>query len=101
MFQVTLFLGAPIEGGLAAALQRLDPAAAAMFIGEGAGHYLTYASLNGLRYIGKFAGDSADLTALDLLQNHIHSLLAKVVPDPALCRLPLTLIAVPAPESHG
>jgi hypothetical protein len=100
MFQVTLFLGAPIEGDLASALQRLDPVAASMFIGEGAGDYLTYATVNGMRYIGKFAGDSAGLAALDLLQNHIRSLLAKVVSDPALCRPPLTLIAVPKPEPH-
>lgn len=80
MYTAELFLGFPIDLLFAEKLTALDPGYRALFIQDNA-IYLREITYNNIRYIGKVAGKVSELTALDLLEANIFSLLKKLVDD--------------------
>lgn len=79
MFEISLFLGCPVESSFAIALESVDPRIVALFIQDGDVHYLQEIIHEGKRYIGKFTEQITDIASLSLMESNIHSLLKKVV----------------------
>ena len=98
MYQVTLFLGFPVDPPFASSLAALDPATVGLFIDDKEQNYLCSLDFEGKRYLGKYAGDLSTLTDLELLQNNIYSLLNRLVPASPCRSIPLSLLAVPASQ---
>lgn len=73
-----LFLGFPIDTSFSLSLKKVSPEIRSLFIQE---DYLQEICYKNVSYLGKQIGQKTDLTALDLTQNHILSLLRKLVPN--------------------
>lgn len=94
LYQVTLFLGLPIDDMLDSFLKKVDPEIASIFIGGTDSDYLSIAFYEGSRYLGKYAGELTTLDDLELLQGNIHSLLAKLLPDFPASKPSIKLVAL-------
>ncbi len=81
MYSVALFLGFPIDHAFAEALKSIDSQLANLFIRKNDDSYLQEVSYNGVRYLGKFAGEINDPASLKLLEENIYSLLKRIVPN--------------------
>src|SRR5438105_1590338 len=90
MFVAKLFLGFPIEHDFSLKLDKVNPEIVSLFVKKG-GDYLEKINFKGVSYLGKFVGDIADGTALELLEANIYSLLKKLVPEYSYEKIPLLL----------
>lgn len=104
MYRAELFLGFPVDSLFAKKLAMLDTGYVSLFIQHNE-TYLREVTYNNVKYLGKAAGKVNELTALDLLEANIISLLKKLVSDypyqqnslhlfPLLEKLPSTPYAV-------
>jgi len=96
MLELTLFLGFPID---TETFDALNPSLKGAYLKEGEA-YLSPISHKKTLYLGKWAGSSAELGRLQLLQENIQSLLAKLMPDRPAGQFPLQLIAIQPQESR-
>lgn len=96
MLTVSLFLGFPIDAFYAAAFEKIDPQVLKLFIGTGEQCYLNEVTFEGIRYVGKFAGDLCSIPDLELLEKNIYSILNKIVPHHPSEGVPLVLFAAPS-----
>lgn len=78
-FNVQLFLGFPVDSLYRSLIDRADSALVSLFL-QDSGEYLQQIDHEGITYYGKLF-DKATLHDLELLENHIFSLLRKLVPD--------------------
>lgn len=90
MYEVSLFLGFPVDKEVENLLKKNDQQLLALFI-DNKGEHLHDAIYNHRRYLGKNAGQVSDLETLSLLETHIYSLLTKLIPDYDFQSKPLTL----------
>lgn len=95
MFAVELFLGFPVDALFADNKQEIDPQVVALFVQNG-DEYLQDVMYKDKRYFGKFAGKINDLAALELLEEHIYSLLKKIVPSHNFEKKQLSLFPAPS-----
>lgn len=98
VFDVTLFLGFPVDVAYAKALASANPQLLQLFLSAGHSDYLTEVVHGGLRYIGKSSGEMSSIAQIELLQNNIYSLLRKLTPQYPFTQVPLTLLAIPRAE---
>lgn len=98
MFTALLFLGLEVTDPIAQALDAADPAAVSAFIKKDDA-YLQDINYNDRRYIGKFAGAQTDLASLELLEENIRSLLAKILEPQILSDTSLHLF--PLVDKHA
>lgn len=80
MYSVALFLGFPLDQLLAEELKSVDSQLASLFIGRNDNSCLQEITYNGVRYLGKFAGEISDPDSLKLLEANIYSILKRIVP---------------------
>lgn len=79
MFERKLFLGFQIEPSFQKALLAVNQQLLALFIGKD-GEYLHELSYEKKRYLGRFVDSPVELTTLELSQEHIYSLLKRLIP---------------------
>lgn len=91
-FAVRLFLGFPVDDAFALKLEKVPPAILNSFISEGE-NYLQDIIDQGVRYLGKFSVPCIELSALELLETNIYSLLQKIEPNYFYHNTPLVLLA--------
>lgn len=94
----SLFLGFPVEGLFALAFQSIPLEMRALFI-RPEGDFLHEHTRKGVRYLGKEVDSITNLADLELLQNHIYSVLKKLLPDYPCASTPLLLFAYPKENS--
>lgn len=75
-----LFLGFPLEKDFVELLNQINPYLRDLFIKKN-GDYLQEIDFNQINYLGKYAGFIIDSQALEQLEDHIYSLLKKLVPN--------------------
>lgn len=95
MFSVSLFLGFPVNTTYSAALAEIDPLIIKMFISDSEESYLNEVIFEGTRYFGKYVGEVAVVSELELLQQNIYSILNKLIPNQKCESVPLVLFAAP------
>ncbi len=94
MFQTSLFVLFPVSEAFEKMLQGTNPSLVAMFT-QGGDDYLESVEHNGQHYLGKCAGDTADIARITLLEANIGSLLRRLVPDYPYQETPLVVLAKP------
>lgn len=77
---VELFLGFHVPAEYAGKLNRVSPEVLALFIQDNP-VYLRQVVIDDVVYLGKFIGKNVEVDTLSLIQNHILSLLKKLVPE--------------------
>ncbi len=98
MFDYQLFLGLPLSASYQEELHVLPDSVRNTFIQREVSPYLQVVEHEGVMYLGKFAGASVELAALDALQTHIYSLLKKLIPHYPYENHPLLLLALGVPS---
>jgi hypothetical protein len=99
VFDVTLFMGFPVDIAYDKALKNIDSQLVELFLHSPTNHgYLTQVCHNEIRYVGKFCGSISTLVDLDLLQENIYSILKKLTPNYHCDDIPLVLFAIPSPQ---
>ena len=96
MFSLSLFLGFPVSASYSEALAKIDPQIIKMFISDNEDSYLNEVTFEGTQYIGKYVGEVAALSELELLQQNIYSILNKMIPNHTCESVPLVLFAAPS-----
>lgn len=96
--QTALFFGFPVEGLFALAFQSVSLEMRALFI-RPEGDFLRQHTRKGVLYLGKEVDSITNLADLELLQNHIYSVLKKLLPDYPCTSTPLLLFAYPKENS--
>lgn len=91
-------MGFPFSGPLEEAVKEVAPDIRSYFISD-EGPYLRVVSSRNVQYLGKFAGDSSDLTKLKLLKTNILSILNKLCPNLKVSGEEILLISLEA-ENH-
>ena len=94
MFDAALFLGFPVDMAYLKAIEAVDPNLKAYFLNCQNGDYLCEVNHEGIRYLGKFAGQISNISDLGLLQNHIYSILRRVAPHYPYETIPLVLFSL-------
>jgi len=89
-----LFLGFPIGQDYAAKLKSANPHIIALFV-QNSGDYLQEVTFKNGKYWGKFVGNIADFSELELIETNIISILKKFVPDYPYDQVPLVLFTIP------
>lgn len=80
MENVELFFGFPLDAAFLEQFQKVNPEISMMFI-QNKSDYLQKISHNDRVFIGKNIGRVTDIDSLNLTQNHIISILNKLVPS--------------------
>lgn len=93
MLDSQLFFGFPVDSTYQALLDKKSPSLLSLFIKDHP-DYLYYIEERGTRYLGKKIGPRLEVSKLDLNQNHIYSLLKRLVPEYPYETIPLALFAV-------
>lgn len=94
MFDYHLFLGFPINLDLNQKLQSIPEVLRSLYL-QG-NEYLQIIEIEGSCFAGKVLGQSVDSSSLDLIQEHIFSILKLLFPAYAFEKHDLLLLAVPA-----
>lgn len=81
MFDCKLFLGLPLSLAFQQELDQLPNSMREIFIQSEPSPYLQRIECEGVGYLGKYLGASVELNDLDSLQDHIYSLLKKLIPS--------------------
>lgn len=95
MASVELFLGFPVSSSFSEKLAKVSPEMRALCIQEGS-EYLRQVNCEQGIVLGKYVGSIVDVDSLDLCQDHIISLLKKLVPDHPISPDSLILFPIPA-----
>jgi hypothetical protein len=94
MYDSQLFLGLPVSHSFQRELDQLPASLHEVFIQNKSSSYLQQVEYEGVRYLGKYLGSSIELVELDSSQNHIYSLLKKLIPHFPYEQNPLLLFAL-------
>lgn len=95
MFEYSLFFGFPLaDDAYRQELEKIPSHVRLLFM-QG-GEYLELVVDNQISYLGKRLGDCIDGSSLDLLQDHIISLLKRLVPSYQYNKNDLVLLAIEA-----
>lgn len=78
--QPNLFLAYPITPRLQTALDLTNPSLVSFFT-QGRPDYLEIIEQEGVKYIGKWIGETSDLTAAEQLRLNVKSLLMRLAPN--------------------
>ena len=78
--QPNLFLAYPLSPELQEALDHANPTLVALFT-QGRPDYLEFIEHNGGRYLGKWIGESSDLSSVEQLKLNVQSLLLRLAPN--------------------
>lgn len=100
MFSANLFLGLELTSSFEEAFDVADPQLIKAFVREDDEVYLRKVLYKGRHYLGKFVGVQTDLDALELLEDNIQSLLAKIFPPEILFNCQLYLFPIVEMENH-
>ena len=100
MFSAKLFLGLEIDSQIDRSLKKIDPELLHAFVNDN-DVYLQMIVDGENRYLGKFAGDHTDLSALDQLEMNIRTLLGRVLTEENVSDLPLSLFPVLEANEHA
>ncbi len=96
MFSASLFLGFPLSASSSQALAQINPQLMKMYISDQEDSYLNEVTFEGATYIGKYVGEIATVSELELLQQNIYSILNKMIPNHTCESVPLILFAAPS-----
>lgn len=96
MLTVSLFLGLPIDASYEKALAEMDPAIRDLRVSGHHESYLNQTALDDVPYLGKFLGETAYVSDLELLEKNIYSVLHKMFPGHSHENKPLEVILVPS-----
>ena len=92
MLEVALFLGFPVDRAYARSMEAVDPTLLELFFHNSNDcDYLSEVTNDGVRYLGKYAGENNRVADIALLQNNIYSILKKLIPDYTYETVPLIL----------
>jgi len=97
VFNLSLFLGFPVNRSFEDALSQIDPKVLKLYISEQSDNYLREIAFEGTRYVGKYAGEIAEVADITLLEKNIQSILSKMIPNPLIENMPLAVFAVRTP----
>jgi hypothetical protein len=94
----SLFLGLRLSGVTQHLLNQMNSRQRKVFINN-EGPYLRAVLHEEYLYLGKYAGDKADLAKLKLLESNIYSILNKLIPNFSFQQHPLELLVIPKEET--
>ncbi|CAF23078.1 hypothetical protein [Candidatus Protochlamydia amoebophila] len=98
MFDYQLFLAFPISEAYFYQLLQISEPVRNLFIQEIEGEYLQQITYQKKIYLGKNVGHSVELEKLEFIQNHIFSLLKRLVSDYPYHEQSLVVLAIPQNE---
>jgi hypothetical protein len=96
VFDVSLFLGMPLNEFYIKSLDQLDIEIKKIFISDQKHPYLQQIKIENTHYIGKFLGALSSVAEIELLEKNIYSILKKMIPNHSHEEIPLVLLAVPS-----
>lgn len=99
MLSVKLFLGIKVTPSIEERLEQIDSNVIKNFI-KNDDIYLSEFYEEGVRYLGKFAGDQIDIASLELLEANIQSLLGLIFSEKNPLSFSLSLFPIAVPECH-
>lgn len=95
VFNIPLFFGFFLDENLQTKIKEINPYQENLFLNDQTGNYLQGLVYDNQNLIGKWIGSITTLQQLKLLENHIYSILAKVIPTFDAKNYPLMIIPVP------
>lgn len=78
---VSLFLGLPCDIFYNTFIEKMDSSLRELYISDRPESYLNTTHYNGIFYLGKFLGEMAYISDLELLEKNIYSILHKIIPN--------------------
>lgn len=93
--EIPLFFGLMLDDALKRQIAEVNVHVEALFLHDQTGSYLQEHKAGNSHYIGKWIGSLAEVRDLELLENHIYSIMTKVAGSIDRSRYPLKLVADP------
>lgn len=98
---IPLFFGLILDDALKNQIAEANIHLEALFLHDETGRYLQEFVHENTQYAGKWIGSATDVQELELLENHIYSIMKKVTGRIDPSRYPLKLVAVPqVPQAY-
>lgn len=92
---IPLFFGLVLDDALKNQIANANIHLGALFLHDETGNYLQELVFENTHYAGKWIGRIIDVQDLEQLENHIYSIMTKVIEWIDRSRYPLKLVAVP------